>query len=123
MDIEKLLPILYQKGLDVGTKIVGLLILWIIGRVLIGFIKKALNRSLEARSVEATLISYADSVVNVLLNILLVATMLGFVGVETTTFAGLLAAAGLAIGTAWSGLLSKLRRRCVSHDPQAVQEG
>jgi small conductance mechanosensitive channel len=56
--------------------------------------------------VDATIIGYADNVVNVLLNILLVATILGFVGVETTTFAGLLAAAGLAIGTAWSGLLA-----------------
>jgi small conductance mechanosensitive channel len=105
MDTEKLLPILYQKGLDVGSKLLGVVVLWIIGRFVIGAVKRGLERSLRARAVEATLIAYADSITSVLLNILLVAVLLGFVGVETTTFAGLLAAAGLAIGTAWSGLL------------------
>lgn len=105
MDMDKLLPILYARGIDLGAKIVGVFVLWIIGRIVIGAIKKGLDRSLRARSVEGTLISYADSVVSVLLNILLAAIILGFLGVETTTFAGLLAAAGLAIGTAWSGLL------------------
>ncbi len=105
MDMDKILPLLYQKGLDVGTKLLGVIILWLVGRFVIGAIKKGVERSLRARSVEHTLIAYADSVVSVLLNILLVAVLLGFVGVETTSFAGLLAAAGLAIGAAWSGLL------------------
>jgi small conductance mechanosensitive channel len=106
MDIEKLLPVLYQKGLDIGSKLIGLIVLWIIGRFVIGAIKKGVYRSLRARAVEQTLIAYAESVIGILLNILLVAVLLGFVGVETTTFAGLLAAAGLAVGTAWSGLLA-----------------
>ncbi|MGC2557965.1 MAG: mechanosensitive ion channel family protein, partial [Terriglobales bacterium] len=41
-----------------------------------------------------------------LLNIVLVVAILGFFGVETTSFAALIAAAGVAIGMAWSGLLS-----------------
>jgi small conductance mechanosensitive channel len=106
VDIEKLLPVLYTKALDVGTKLLGVVILWIIGRFVIGWIKGRLGDSLRARSIEATLVRYADSLVGVLLNIMLVAVLLGVLGVETTTFAGLLAAAGLAIGTAWSGLLS-----------------
>ncbi len=106
MDTEALLNILYQKGVDVGSKLVGVIILWIIGRFVIRGVKSVLERSLRMRSVEKTLIGYADNIVTVLLNILLVAVLLGFVGVETTTFAGLLAAAGIAIGTAWSGLLA-----------------
>lgn len=50
------------------------------------------------------MIRYAESVVSVLLTILLVAALLGMPGVETTSLAGLLAAAGLADGTAWGGL-------------------
>ena len=42
----------------------------------------------------------------VLLNIALIVALLGFFGVETTTFAALLAAGGVAIGVAWSGLLA-----------------
>lgn len=106
MDTDALLNLLYQKGIDVGGKLIGVIILWIIGRFVIRGVKAVLERSLRARAVEKTLIGYADNIITVLLNILLVAVLLGFVGVETTTFAGLLAAAGLAIGTAWSGLLA-----------------
>ena len=42
----------------------------------------------------------------VILNITLVLAILGYFGVETTSFAALLASAGLAIGAAWSGLLA-----------------
>jgi small conductance mechanosensitive channel len=105
MDMSQLAPILYQKAIDVGSKVVGLVVLWIIGRFVIGFVKRIVEKSMRARDIEKTLIAYVESVISVLLNILLVAVLLGFVGVETTTFAGLLAAAGLAIGAAWSGLL------------------
>ena len=105
MDMSQLAPILYQKAIDVGSKVVGLVVLWIIGRFVIGFVKRVVEKSMRARDIEKTLIAYVESVISVLLNILLVAVLLGFVGVETTTFAGLLAAAGLAIGAAWSGLL------------------
>jgi small conductance mechanosensitive channel len=42
----------------------------------------------------------------VLANIALVVAILGYFGVETTSFAALLAGAGIAIGTAWGGLLT-----------------
>lgn len=106
IDIEKLMPILYEKGINLGSKLLGVLILWIVGRYVIGFIKRLIDTSLKARSTELTVIGYVESVVSVLLNILLVGLILGFLGVETTTFAGLLAAAGLAVGTAWGGLLA-----------------
>jgi small conductance mechanosensitive channel len=105
MDLEKLWPMLSQKAVDVGGKVLGVIVLWFVGRIVIGFVKRMIGRSLRARKMEATLIAYTESVATVLMNILLVASLLGVVGVETTTFAGLLAAAGLAIGTAWSGLL------------------
>ncbi|MBL8680112.1 MAG: mechanosensitive ion channel family protein [Myxococcales bacterium] len=106
MSTATLIDLIYRKGFDVGTKLLSVIVLWVVGRFVIGGIKKIMDRGMRARAVDATIIGYADNVVNVLLNILLVATILGFIGVETTTFAGLLAAAGLAIGTAWSGLLA-----------------
>ncbi|HSY22530.1 MAG TPA: mechanosensitive ion channel family protein [Polyangiaceae bacterium] len=104
--MDSLLPVLYAKAIDIGSKAVGLIILWIIGRFAIRALKRVVQRALRLRAIEPTLMEYVDSVVGVLLNILLVVVLLSFVGIETTTFAGLLAAAGLAIGTAWSGLLS-----------------
>jgi small conductance mechanosensitive channel len=52
--------------------------------------------------------AYIGTAVKVLLNIVLIVAILGFFGVETTSFAALMAGVGLAIGAAWSGLLGNL---------------
>jgi len=61
---------------------------------------------MRRQPIDPTVIGFLGSAVSVTLNIILVVALLGFFGVETTSFAALLAGAGLAIGTAWSGLLS-----------------
>jgi small conductance mechanosensitive channel len=106
MDEKLIKEVLIPKAFALGEKVLMVVLLFIIGRVVIGWLKKMIGRSLRGRSVEATLVTYAESTANVLMNIILVALILGVVGIETTTFAGLLAAAGLAIGTAWGGLLA-----------------
>lgn len=86
--------------------IVGTIILLIIGRWLISFSVRLITRSLEKQRVDPTLLRYVGNIVSVILNVALVVAILGYFGVETTTFAALLAAAGVAIGLAWSGLLA-----------------
>jgi small-conductance mechanosensitive channel len=58
------------------------------------------------QKVDLTLTRYFQTALKIVLNVALVVAMLGFFGVETTTFAALLAAGGVAIGVAWGGLLS-----------------
>lgn len=89
-----------------GLKILGAILLWVVGRALIGFAIKLMRRALLKRPIDPTVINYLASTVSVLLNITLVVAILGYFGVQTTTFAALIASAGLAIGLAWSGLLS-----------------
>ncbi|MEL6327117.1 MAG: mechanosensitive ion channel family protein [Cyanobacteria bacterium J06626_23] len=89
-----------------GLKVIGAIIFWIVGRWLIGFAIKLLTNSMKRTNVEPTLLVYLKSTVGVLLNVVLVVALLGFFGIETTSFAALLAAAGIAIGAAWSGLLA-----------------
>jgi small conductance mechanosensitive channel len=89
-----------------GVKILGAIVLWVIGRWLIHFSIGLISKSLRKRPIEPTVVKYLGSTVSVLLNITLVIAILGYFGVQTTTFAALLASAGLAIGLAWSGLLS-----------------
>ena len=60
----------------------------------------------RAQHVEPTLLRYIGSMVSVSLNVLLVVAVLGSFGVETTSFAALVAAMGIAIGAAWAGLLA-----------------
>jgi small conductance mechanosensitive channel len=64
------------------------------------------NRVLERERFDETLRRYLLTGISVLLNIALVVAVLGFFGVETTTFAALVAAGGVAIGVAWGGLLA-----------------
>lgn len=93
-------------AMSAGTKIIGAIVLWIIGGLVINFIVGMISRSLAARSVDPTLVQYGDSTVRVILRIVLVLAILSIFGIETTSFAALLAAAGIAIGAAWSGLLA-----------------
>jgi small conductance mechanosensitive channel len=87
-------------------KIAGAVALWLVGRWLIGFARRILGRALARAEFDATLSRYLSTGLTVVLNITLVVAILGFFGVETTTFAALLAAGGVAIGVAWGGLLA-----------------
>ena len=87
-------------------KIAGAVVLWIIGRWLIGFAIRLLGKALARQQFDVTLTKYMQTGLSVVLNIALIVALLGFFGVETTTFAALIAAGGVAIGVAWGGLLS-----------------
>lgn len=60
----------------------------------------------RGKKVDATLANYLRSIFSVVLNVVLVLAILDIFGVKTTSFAALLAGAGLATGTAWGGLLT-----------------
>lgn len=106
LDLAKILQDLIVIVTQFGMKLLGALILWIVGRYLIRFVCNLLVNAVKKQPVDPTIGTYIGSAVNVVLNITLVVAILGFFGVETTSFAALLAAAGIAIGSAWSGLLS-----------------
>jgi small conductance mechanosensitive channel len=106
MNINSVLESLNATLISIGWKLLGALALWVVGRMLIKFAMRLLGGGMRAQKVEATLIRYIQNTVNVLLTIILVIAILEVFGVETTTFAALLAGAGLAVGAAWSGLLS-----------------
>ena len=106
MNTDVILNFLSTQGVDFALKIVGAIAAWIIGRWLIGLATKMMGKALErANKLDATLITYLKSIVSVGLTIILVMGILGIFGVQTTSFAALLAGAGLAIGAAWSGML------------------
>jgi small conductance mechanosensitive channel len=105
MDWKAIETTLVATAIAVGTKLLGALAVFIVGRWLIGIVVKLLARTLRSYRLDETIMAYLTSIINVLLNIVLALGLLGFFGVETTSFAALLAGAGLAIGTAWGGLL------------------
>jgi small conductance mechanosensitive channel len=90
----------------VAWKVAGAVALWLVGRWLISFALGLLRRALAKQEFDLTLSRYMQTALKILLNVALIVAMLGFFGVETTTFAALLAAGGVAIGVAWGGLLA-----------------
>jgi small conductance mechanosensitive channel len=101
--IQTAIPVLTHFAL----KAVGAIVLWVVGRALIRLAVRLLVRSLKL-PFDQTVASYLGTATSVLLNIALIVAILGFFGIETTTFAALMAGIGVAIGAAWSGLLSHL---------------
>jgi len=89
-----------------GLKVVGAVILYFAGRWLIKLAVDLLARVLHLRDFDATLSRYVLSILTIGLNIVLVVAILGYFGIETTSFAALLAGVGLAVGAAWSGMLA-----------------
>ncbi|MDD0816441.1 mechanosensitive ion channel family protein [Curvibacter sp. HBC28] len=107
MNTEVIWHFLSTQGADFGLKVLGAIAAWVIGRWLISLTLQLLGKVLARGSrVDATLAEYLRSILSVLLNIVLVLAILDIFGVSTTSFAALLAGAGLAIGTAWGGLLT-----------------
>jgi len=89
-----------------GWKLIGAVIVWIIGGWVINLLVKALDKAMQRRKIDQTLAKYAHGGANIALRILLVIVIFSLLGIETTSFAALLAAAGIAIGAAWAGLLA-----------------
>jgi small conductance mechanosensitive channel len=106
MDFNQAMQTFTAIAIAFGLKIIGAIIVWVVGRYLIGLAVRLVSNALEKQRVDPTVLRYLGTVVSVTLNIILVIAILGYFGVETTTFAALFAAAGVAIGLGWSGLLA-----------------
>ncbi|MBQ7351132.1 MAG: mechanosensitive ion channel [Bacteroides sp.] len=92
--------------IDLGGRILAALVIFIIGKFLINWANKLFAKTLEKRKVDASIQSFLKSIVNITLLVLLFLAVIGKLGIELTSFAALLASAGVAIGMALSGNLS-----------------
>ena len=99
--ISQAQPILIAFGL----KALGAIFVFVAGRWLISLATGLVGAGMTRQKLDPTVQRYLVSFISVALNIILVVAILGYFGVETTSFAALVAGAGVAIGAAWSGLL------------------
>ncbi len=88
-----------------GEKILIATLIFIIGKFLISLIKRLARRFMRNRKVDPGVKSFLMSLLNILLVTLLIITVISALGINTTSFAALLASAGVAIGMALSGNL------------------
>ena len=107
MNIDAITNYLTTNGMDLLTKLAIALAMWLIGRWLIAKVMILVSKGIaRGGKIDATMSNYITSILSVLVTIGLVMGILGYLGVQTTSFAALLAGAGLAIGAAWGGLLA-----------------
>lgn len=105
MDLEKWLDKGIELGTEYGIKVLGAIIIWIVGSWIIKKIMKVMSKMMNKSNYEPSLQKFLKNLTGWLLKVILFIVILGNLGVETTSFAAILAAAGLAIGMALQGSL------------------
>ena len=102
--IEGLLPTITSYGMRIIGVVVFLIVAWIVA----GWVQRAISRQMKKRELDLALAGFISSVARWGVITMAVIASLGVFGVETTSFAAVLGAAGLAIGLAFQGSLSNV---------------
>ena len=107
--IDAIVNYLVTDGVSLIIKLAASLVIWVIGRRIISILMRVISKAIvRGGKIDATMSRYITSIISVVLTVGLVLSIFGYLGVQTTSFAALIAGAGLAIGTAWGGLLTHL---------------
>ena len=104
--INEVINKLIDGSIDLGGRILGAIIIYIIGKFIVNWANKLFAKMLNKRKVEPSIQSFLKSIINITLLVLLFLAVIGQLGIELTSFAALLASAGVAVGMALSGNLS-----------------
>lgn len=95
-----------QMILPFAKSLILAAIVWLVGREVIRNLTRILERRINRSKVDDTLKPFIASIVSNSLKVLLAISVIGILGIETTSFAAIIGAAGLAIGLAFQGSLS-----------------
>lgn len=106
--LEKLIDKLIDLSVTAGKHILLAVVILIVGRLIVNVLNHLVARMLDRRKVDPTIQTFLKSLVNILLMVLLIVSVIGALGINTTSFAALLASAGVAVGMALSGQLQNL---------------
>lgn len=96
---------LIDAGVRAGGSILKAILVFVVGRFIITMLNKLVTKMINKRDVDVSIKTFVRSLVSIMLTILLIVSVVGALGVETTSFAALLASGGVAIGMALSGNL------------------
>ncbi len=106
MDLTNIMKTAYTWAEVYGLKILAAIIIFIIGRMVIGFLLGVVRRIMNKSKMDETLTKFILSLVKIVLMVMLVIMILDKLEVETTSIVAILGAAGLAVGFALQGSLA-----------------
>ncbi len=98
--------VIQEVAVTWGLRVVGAIITLFVAWVIAGWVRRSIRRALEARRVDETLVRFFANVARWAILIGAIIGVLGVFGVQTASFAALIASVGLAIGLAFQGTLS-----------------
>lgn len=103
--VDLIIQRLIDWAIIAGKHILMALVVFLVGRLLVKLINRFVSRLLSRQRIDVSVQSFLRSLINILLTLLLIVSVIGALGVNTTSFAALIASAGVAIGVALSGNL------------------
>lgn len=106
MDVQKIIDQAQVLGLDYGQRIIGAILIFVIGKFAVGLTKKIIIKIMEKSKQDETLTAFVASISGVALLAFVVVATLGQLGIQTASFVAIIGAAGLAVGLALQGSLS-----------------
>ncbi|WP_047548147.1 mechanosensitive ion channel family protein [Psychroserpens sp. Hel_I_66] len=106
MELQKWIDKGYEIIVDFGPKVLAALAIWIVGAWIVKIIVNGMRKAMNKQEFDPSLQKFLLNLTGWILKIVLIIVVLGTVGVETTSFAAVIAAAGLAIGLALQGSLA-----------------
>ena len=98
--------ILLTYAIEYGTAFISAIAIFIIGKWIAGQISNLLRKAMEKNKLDSTIVSFLSNIIYYVLFAIVIIAAIGALGVETTSLAAVIAAAGLAIGLALQGSLS-----------------
>ena len=105
-DLTKLYESLQTLAATYGLKILGAILFFIIGLWITSLITKAIRKVMIRRGIDHSLQSFFASIISIGLKILLLVSVAGMIGIQTTSFVAVIGALGLAVGLALQGSLA-----------------
>jgi len=104
--VDEILQTVYEYLAQYGFKVIGALIIFLVGRLVAKIISRWIETALIKSRIDKTLAKFIKNLSHIVLLLFVIIAALAPLGVETAQFAVVLGAAGLAIGLALQGSLS-----------------
>ncbi len=101
--LDTIIAQLLASGIELGKRILIASLIYLVGRYVVKWLNRLFTKILERRRIEPELKTFLESLCSMVLNVLLFIAVVGALGIETTSFAALLASIGATLGMALSG--------------------
>jgi small conductance mechanosensitive channel len=106
MELQKWIDKGFEIITSFGPKVIASIVIWIVGIWIIRAMLRNVRKLMDKKDLDISLKKFLLDLLNWALKVLLILVVLGTLGIETTSFAAILAAAGLAVGLALQGSLA-----------------